>query len=150
MAAPRKFPASFLVEIGRVVTTWSYIEQEILIHASALASLETDGNPTEDLRSDFKRLREKWFRLCRAHMHTRTFNRIINPLNVRLAKASTIRGYMIHGRWSIIGPGRYKLEWWEQRDSLRHYSVPYTLDRLRSFSAVLMKLLADLYALADR
>jgi hypothetical protein len=145
MAATKKFAPSLLAEIGSIVTTWAYIEQEIILQASALASQATRGRPIEPLRLDFTSLRQKWYRLWRRHQTDKVFNKEIQPLNMKLAVASTQRAYVVHGKWSVTGPGRYHLDWWEQKDSLERYSIDYTLKELRAHSKHLLKLLADIY-----
>ena len=45
--------------------------------------------------------------------------------------------------------GNYKLDWWEQKDSLQHHSARYTLDRLRRFVDHLTNIHLKLYLLED-
>lgn len=53
-----RLPRQLLEELGHPSVTWAEIEQNIILHLSAMAAQDTDGAPTHDLRSDFKRLRE--------------------------------------------------------------------------------------------
>lgn len=143
------FPRSLLEQIGRIATTSAYIEQEIVLQASARAAQKTGGKPIEPLRTDFKRLREKWYSLCKENLDEKTVNKVIHPLNSDLAKMWPVRGYMIHGRWKIYGRAVYTVAWWEQTDTLRHYERKHSLSDIETFANELLKVLGRLYAFAD-
>ena len=142
----RFLPRTMLQEIGRTTATWSAIEQNLLIQASAMHARDTDGWPTEYLRMDFKRLREKWWAQVAVRYPKRDVDRVFNPLNSRLADASKTRGYMMHGKWNVDSPGVYSLEWWEQKSMLNRYSMTVTLSQMRAFNQSLDALFRDLLA----
>jgi len=139
-----------LAEIGRIVTTWACIEQQIILSASALASQKTDGWPIEHLRMDFKRLREKWYSLAAQGLDQKTINKQVHPLNIRLAALSVWRNYVMHGIWHVDGPGRYRLTWWEQKGKLERYEAPVSLTQLRALANELLGILSKLDKLAAR
>jgi hypothetical protein len=110
MADPQ-LPDALLIAIGKFATCWTKIEQELLLSASALATQETDGEPIEHLRLDFRRLRERWFELASARIND---NRL-TPINMELAAASKVRGYILHGLWHEEAPGQFVVHWYEQK-----------------------------------
>lgn len=125
---------------------WAAIEQNIILQTSAMAAQKTDGKTTDWLRMDFKRLREKWFGLCRENFDAKTFNKIVNPLNVELARLSEQRGLIVHGYWLPAGRGKFKLDCFEQKGQLAHYrnDVPLRLLReIRHDSFLLSKRVHD-------
>lgn len=132
---PPPLPRTLVAEIGKVVVIWAHIEQDIILHTSAMASLETDGKPLEYLRMDFKRLREKWYQECRKRFPDRIINTVVNPLSSNLAKLSLERGYVVHGLWSVVGRGKYHLHIFEQKGQLESLSSDYSLTQLRGFVA---------------
>jgi hypothetical protein len=146
MAKRSGYPNTFLAAVGSIATTWAFVEQEILLQTSALASKATDGWPIENLRVDFKRLRERWYELAKAEVDTKTLNKIIHPINTELARLSPIRGYVIHGTWQVTGRGKYRVSWWEQKKELQRHHADFTLADLRGFAAALL----ELYAKAER
>lgn len=97
-----------------------------------MAARKTDGKPTDYLRMDFKRLREKWFSLCRENFKPSTMNKIVNPLNVDLARLSIERGNAVHGMWCPAGRGKFKLISHEQKTQLISYESDITLAQLRA------------------
>ena len=112
-------------------------------------SQDTDGWPKEYLRMEFRRLREKWWKEIAARYPATEVNRIFQPLNMRLAEASTTRGYMMHGKWNVDRPGVYVLEWWEQKDALRSYRMAVTLAQMRAFNVGLETLFADIVSATE-
>jgi hypothetical protein len=63
---PKAYPRTLLMQIGRVATTSALIEQETILHASAMAAQHTGGYPREFLRMSFVNLRKRWFQLRRS------------------------------------------------------------------------------------
>lgn len=96
-----------------------------------MAAQETDGLTLEYLRMDFKRLREKWYSLCRQQFDDEIFNKTVHPINSRLAMLYPERGYAIHGLWSVTGKGKYNVRYFEQKGQLASYNVDYSLYQLR-------------------
>lgn len=135
MPKPQELPATLLAELGYIITSWASIEQNLILQSSAMAAVHTDGKPEEYLRMDFKRLRKKWFSLCRDAFPRDVIDTTVNPLNSNLAKLSLERGYYVHGTWKRVGRGRYRLSCWEQKDSLRLLEGELELDQIRRFSA---------------
>lgn len=131
MPLPPSLPAALLTELGKLTVVWAHLEQDIILHASAMAAQETDGVPMEHLRMDFKRLREKWYSLCKARFDTEIINRVVNPLNSGLARYALERGSMIHGLWSPLADSRFKLWYFEQKTSLDSYHSEHTLQEVR-------------------
>lgn len=140
-----KLPKSLLAQIGRVATISAFIEQEIILHASAMASHETEGHPVEHLRTDFDRLRVRWYALCKKYLNDMDINKFIHPLNSELASAWPVRGFIIHGRWYPEARGKFRVEWWAQTDTLRRYKKFITLAQLSHFADGLEKMLASIY-----
>jgi hypothetical protein len=132
-----------MVEIGVIITHWAHIEQDMILHASALASKNTDGTPEEYLRMDFKRLREKWFDLCRANFSKGVMDKVVTPLNSRLAHLSKGRGTLAHGVWFVVGRGKYRVQYWEQKTSLERFYADVTAADIREISAVVVTLKED-------
>src|SRR5580704_1761583 len=98
-----KIPDRLLIQIGRVATVSAYIEQEIILWASALFAQNTDGKPIEPLRMEFGRLRQKWYGEAVKKLDKTTVDKFIQPLNMELARVWPIRGMIIHGRWQRAG-----------------------------------------------
>jgi hypothetical protein len=92
MFRPPPLPRTLFQEIGKIVVVWTTIEQSRILHTSAMAAMRTDGKPVDYLRMDFTRLRKKWFALCKENFDSKTFNKIVNPLNADLANQSETRG----------------------------------------------------------
>jgi hypothetical protein len=130
---PPSLPRTLLTEIGKVSVIWAHIEQNLILHCSAMAAQETDGKPIEYLRMDFKRLREKWYSLCRERFDEGIFNKIVHPLNSKLRPLSLERGYVVHGLWSVAGRGKYHLRIFEQKTELASFGSDYSLAQLRGF-----------------
>ncbi len=130
---PPPLPRTLLAEIGKVSIIWAYIEQDLILHTSAMASQDTDGKPLEYLRMDFKRLREKWYSECKKRFPAQMVNKVVNPLNSNLAKLSLERGYVVHGLWSVVGRGKYHLHLFEQKTGLESFHSDYSLQQLRGF-----------------
>lgn len=124
-----------LTELGKVVTTWARIEQNMILHASAMAAYRTNGKPIEYLRMDFKRLREKWFALCKTNFEPRIMDKIVNPLNSKLGPLSKERGHYVHGVWQQLSPERFHLSYWEQKTSLEKIEGELTLSQIRTYVA---------------
>ena len=135
MPIPQSLPDTLLAELGKVTAIWANVEQDLVLHASAMAAYHTNGKPVEYLRMDFKRLREKWFSLCRNAFPAEVINRSVNTLNSNLAKLSLERGHYVHGIWSRVGRGRYRLSYWEQKASLEFIEGELTLRQIRTFVA---------------
>jgi hypothetical protein len=142
---PDQLPDELLVELGRFATDWAVVEQEVMLHASALASQDTDGYPTDYLRMDFKRLREKWYGLAKSKLGDEWQGRLMQ-LNDRLARRSKARGYALHGIWTVTGPETYLVHWWEQKGRLDRFTLPTNLDEVRGQTALLRELRLDLVA----
>ena len=130
---PPALPRTLLAEIGRVAVIWAHIEQEMILHCSAMAAQDTGGKPIEYLRMDFKRLREKWYSLCKQRFDDEILDKLVHPLNSKLAPLSVERGYIIHGMWSVAGRGKYHLRIFEQKNDLDVKEAPYSLSQLRRF-----------------
>lgn len=111
-----------------------------------MAAQDTGGDPVEKLRSDFKRLREKWYRLAVKNFPDPTAVRKIHSINTELATHSKIRGYVMHGVWSVTKRGHYSVDWWEQRTRLDPWSQDFSLAELRHIGEDLAAILAQLYA----
>ena len=138
-----------LAEIGRITAIWAHIEQALIVHTSAMAAVHTGGDPREYLRMEFRRLREKWYGLCREHFDQPTFDKIVHPINSELARLAPHRGYAIHGVWSVIKRGRYLLSYFEQKTGLELHEHEYTLRSLRGFAIRSFLLEERLRALVD-
>lgn len=149
MTKPNKLPRTLLAEIGRIATTWAHIEQELILHASAMAAQDTDGEPVENLRSDFKRLREKWYALAVKNFLEPAVVKKMQAINMTLAARSKIRGYTMHGVWSVTKRGSYRVEWWEQRKSLEPWAQDFNLAELRHVGEEFAAILAQLCAFAS-
>jgi hypothetical protein len=130
---PPALPRTLLAEIGKVAVIWAHIEQELILHASAMASQDTGGKPVEYLRMDLKRLREKWYSLCQHRFDDEILNKIVHPLNSKLAPLSVERAHVIHGLWNVIGRGKYHLHIFEQKTGLEIKEADYSLAQLRRF-----------------
>lgn len=141
-----RLPRSLLQELGQVTVTWAEIEQHLILHASAMTAQDTGGDPITDLRSDFKRLRELWWKEVVRRFPADDVNRVFQPLNMRLAEASKSRGDLFHGTWARAGRGSYHWQAWEQRTSLETKEATLTLSELRAFNRGLDELLRDLIA----
>jgi hypothetical protein len=142
----KAYPASLLVQIGRVASTSAHIEQETVLHASAMAAQRTGGAPQEFLRMNFAKLRNRWFQLCRENFAATYMEKWIDPLNRELADVWTQRGHIIHGRWKVLGRGKFEVHWYEQKHKgLEDYKVPYTLRELRSFADHLDRILREIH-----
>lgn len=128
---PPPLPRTLFIELGKLSVVWAHIEQDLILHSSAMAAQDTEGKTLEYLRMDFKRLREKWYSLCRERFDAKTFNKVVHPINTRLALLSPERGYAIHGLWSTTGRGKYHLRFFEQKAQLASYHVDFTLPQLR-------------------
>jgi hypothetical protein len=128
-------PVSVLTELGRIATIWSAIEQEILLHTSAMASQATDGWPRDNLHSPFQVLRKRWFDLAR----TNGFNlKTLNKLSSDLSECSDTRNSFLHGKWRRTKTrGRYQCRYWKQTNKLDLYVGHYQLKTLRGFTAYL-------------
>lgn len=142
---PDQLPDELLVELGRFATDWAVVEQEVMLHASALASQDTDGFPTDHLRMEFKRLREKWYALAKAKLGTEHQSTLMK-LNDRLARRSTARGYALHGMWKVAGHQTYLVHWWEQKGRLERFTLTTNLTELKRQTALLRELRIDLVA----
>ncbi len=132
---PPPLPRTLLAEIGKVIVIWAHIEQDMILHCSAMAAQDTNGKPIEYLRMDFKRLREKWYQLCVKRFDKKLIDKVVGPINSKLAKLSLERGYVVHGRWSVIGRGKYHLCIFEQKQTLESLRSDYSLDQLRGYVA---------------
>jgi|TARA_R100001244_G_scaffold20643_2_gene21395 hypothetical protein len=135
MAEPQSLPDTLAKELGRITIAWASIEQNLILHASAMAAIHTDGKPLEYLRMDFKRLRQKWYSLCRDAFPAETMNKTINTLNSNLSKLSLERGYYFHGTWTRVSRGRYRLSCWEQKTELSLLEGELTLAQIRQFAS---------------
>ena len=144
-----ELPNELLIEIGRFATDWAVIEQEIMLHASALAAKDTGGIPAEYLRMDFKRLREKWYALAKANLGE-AYGPELMTLNDRLARRSRARGYALHGKWRVLGPQRKRVECWDQKRELKRFQLVTTLAELQDQTDRLRELLGDLVDLSRR
>jgi hypothetical protein len=132
---PQAYPGELLRQIGRVATTSAHIEQETILHASAMAAQRTGGAPQEFLRMSFAKLRNRWFQLCRDNFPASVIAKWIDPLNQELAEAWDVRGHIVHGRWRVTGRGKYEVHWIEQKHKgLEDYKAPYALAELRAFA----------------
>jgi hypothetical protein len=127
-------PRTLFQEIGKIVVVWATIEQDLVLHASAMASQKTDGFTTDYLRFDFKRLREKWYSLCREYCDEKTFNKVVHPINTDLATYSELRGNVVHTMWHHAGRGKYTTVSFEQKGQLIKYEGDVTLHELRSLT----------------
>ena len=135
MAAIEPLSPTLLTELGKVITTWARIEQNMILHASAMAAYHTNGKPIEYLRMDFKRLREKWYSLCRTNFDPLIMNKIVEPLNSKLGPLSKERGHYVHGVWAGISRERFHLSYWEQKTSLEKIEGELTLTQIRTYVA---------------
>ena len=142
---PPPLPRTLVAEIGKLVVIWAHIEQDIILHTSAMASQETGGKPLEYLRMDFKRLREKWYYECRKRFPKQILNTVVNPLNSNLAKLSLERGYVVHGLWSVVGRGKFQLHIFEQKGKLESLRSDYTLTQLRGFVGASYRTSTDIH-----
>ena len=134
MFLPPPLPRTLFEEIGKIVVVWATIEQDLVLHASAMASQKTDGHTKEYLRFDFKRLRETWYKLCKEYCDKKTFNKIVHPINTDLATYSELRGNIVHTMWYHAAPGKYKTVVFEQKGQLIKYEGDVTLNELRSLT----------------
>jgi hypothetical protein len=130
---PPPLPRTLYAEIGKVIVIWAHIEQDIILHTSAMAAQDTDGKPLEYLRLDFKSLREKWYAECKKRFPETVMNTVVNPLCSNLAKLSRERGYVVHGLWSVVGRGKFHLHIFEQKGKLESLSSDYSLSQLRGY-----------------
>lgn len=121
MFLPEPLPRTLFEEIGKIVVIWATIEQDLILQTSAMAAQKTDGHTTDYLRLSFKKLREKWVRLCAENFDQKTVNKIVNPLNVELDRLSVERGTIVHGMWKQTGRGTFKLTCFEQKAQLIQY-----------------------------
>lgn len=144
-----RLPARLLAQIGRVATASASLEQSILIHTSALASRDTGGIPSEDLWMDFKRLRMRWYALVKKRADKKTLNTVLHPINTDLARLWPIRGYVVHGRWRRIAKDEYEVDWYEQKNSLRHQKRHFTLDSIKRLGDKFEALLARFHQYID-
>lgn len=126
-------PRNLLLELGLIGVTWAAIEQHLILSVSALSSQPYGGKPTGDLRSDFRRLRERWWKEVVGVYPAKDVNKVFQPLNMRLAEASKIRGDLAHGTWNVVSRGLYNWEMWEQRKDLVFRSVHFSLAEIRTF-----------------
>jgi hypothetical protein len=131
-------------ELGRMAVIWAEIEQNLILHASAMAAEQTDGWPREYLRLDFKRLREKWLSFTTKMFPDKKWRRIFNPLNESLVKSSRTRNFFTHGTWKYHGAGIYSLSWFEQKDDLKNYVMTTTIREIQDFNCHLESILAEL------
>ena len=139
----RALPRGLLQELGHIIAIWGEIEQYLILWTSALTSQDYDGEPTGDLRSDFKRLREKWWREAAKRL-SEPLVKTLHPINMRLSEASKLRGDLMHGTWHVVSRGVYRWEIWEQRGALTQGFRTMRLSQLRGFREALEGLLDDL------
>ena len=132
-----------LEELGHIAVVWSAIEQSMLLTVSALTSQDHDGMPTGDLRSDFKRLRELWWRESAKRLPKAHVDKVLQPLNMRLATAAKIRGDLMHGTWRQANRGYYTYGLWEQRKTLEFTEVTLPLRRIREIRCMMHRLQQD-------
>jgi hypothetical protein len=142
-------PKRLLVQIGRIATTSAYIEQEMILWASALFSTDTAGRPIEPLRMAFGRLRQKWFEKVVKTLDKKTVDKFIRPLNKSLTHAWPARGLVIHGRWRHVSGWKYQVSYWEQKKQLEHHSHVFTLRQVREIADGLDRILKILYRYFD-
>lgn len=131
MLAPPPLPRTLFEELGKIVVIWATIEQNLVLHCSAMAAQKTGGKTSDFLRLDFKRLREKWFALCRENFDAKTVNKTVTPLNMELARLSIERGYAVHGLWSQRSRGKFILTSYEQKSRLISYQNEVSLMQLK-------------------
>lgn len=131
MILPQPLPRTLFEELGKIVALWATIEQNVVLHCSAMAAQKTNGKTTDYLRFDFTRLRKIWFGLCRENFDTATFNKIVNPLNVEMVRLATQRGYAVHGIWRTVGRGKFELTCYEQKGQLVSFVSDVTIKELR-------------------
>lgn len=98
---------------------------------------------------DFKRLRERWYGLAVVRFDKKFIDKFLHPLNSRLAALSPIRGFVMHGIWSVEKRGEYRVEWWEQKTSLDQMAVDFALADLRAIADELVAILAKLCRLSS-
>ena len=145
MPMPPPLPRTLFTELGKLVVVWANIEQDLILQASAMAAEETDGIPLEYLRMDFKRLREKWFGLCRDRFHADIFNKVVQPINMKLCDLAPLRGNAVHGLWSVKGRGKYDLSFFEQKKTLVSFHADYTLLQLRTLVSMSYDLAKEIH-----
>jgi hypothetical protein len=136
MPVPPPLPRTILAELGKVTVIWAHIEQELILHASAMAAYHTDGKAVEYLRMDFKRLREKWYSLCKQNFPKDIVDKVVHPLNTKLCKLVPERGYYVHGLWKQIGRGKFELFYFEQKTGLASYRGNLSLRQVQGFVGV--------------
>jgi len=149
-------PPRLLAQIGRVATTSAYIEQEIILWASAIFSTDAGGRPIEPLRMEFDRLRQKWYHRVVQQLDKKTVDEFVHPLNMTLAHVWPIRGLIIHGRWRHVSGWKYQVNCWEQKEQLEYRShiftlrsQIFTLRQVREFADELDRILRSLYLYFD-
>jgi hypothetical protein len=131
MPVPPSLPRTLYAELGKLSVIWANIEQDLIMQTSAMCAQDTDGVPIAQLRTDFKRLREKWYDECRKRFDAKVFNKVVHPLNMQLCRFAPVRGNCIHGLWSVRGRGKYELGYFEQKGELQLFVKPYTIAELR-------------------
>jgi hypothetical protein len=139
-----RLPRHLLEELGHISTTWAEIEQFLILHASAMGAQVTGGIPETALAQNFKRLREAWWEQLVARFPADYVRQVYQPLNMRLAAASRVRGDLLHGAWSVVRPGVYLRTIWAQRGRLESEETTLMLGELRAFGRDLDDLLRDL------
>jgi hypothetical protein len=146
MPLPAQLPRTLYAELGKLSVIWANIEQDMILQTSAMCAQDTDGRPIEYLRMDFKRLREKWYKECRKRFDAETFNKIVHPLNTKLAALSPERGHAIHGLWNAKKRGKYELLFFEQKQQLASYRMDYSLKQLRGLVSASNLACKELYS----
>ena len=119
---------------------WAQIEQSMILTVSALTAQDHDGNPTGNLRTDFKRLRDLWWAQSKLRLPKAHVDKVLHPLNTRLAEASKLRGQFMHGTFAPLGQGRFRVRIWEQRGDLDLRERVITLREVREFRIALERL----------
>lgn len=152
-------PNELLIEIGRFASTWAAVEQTVALHAIELYNFKHGYKKFEWLRLDFKRLREKWLKICREALDPK-FHKELELLNNRLANAATARGYALHGVWEVTkgdvwntsgANGQdYLVAWFEQKTEMKRYTLPTNLDEFASQWTKLDLLRRDLLAFLNK
>ena len=111
------YSQNFLAAIGLVAVQWSKVEHELKLHASALASQDTDGWPTDDLEIGFKRLRKLWLQKVRKHLPNETPE--AERIASKLGALAHDRAAALHGEWRPAKKfGEYAVTTIRQRQTL--------------------------------
>jgi hypothetical protein len=151
MARPKHgYPPKLFIQVGRVATTTAFIEQEFILWTSALHAQSTGGKPTENLRMGFSRLLNKWWAQAQKRLDAKDVNKVVRPIYDDLREMWPTRNIIIHGTWYPQGRSRYRLNLWEQQNSLERIQLTLTLGELRRIADAFDRVLQRLYLYFDR